>query len=202
MSIPLSVGASTGQKTAATVAAAVFLVISGVGARVFLKVADEVFAGPDPLNAADGASPGFVMPVVALIALAAVGTIATVLLRTIRYGARLTGSVLDVQGAFTSGSADLATADVWLDSEPEYERRPGGEGRRHTGRRIPLLVAQGPSGPRIKLRLRDMNGALLPPRELTALADAVESGTRPEPKAAEVAAVLRRLAHDPLGRLL
>ncbi|WP_432925568.1 hypothetical protein ACQPZZ_33085 [Microbispora sp. CA-135349] len=65
-----------------------------------------------------------------------------------------------------------------------------------------MLVAQNPSGRRIKLRLRDLDGALLPPRELTALADAVESGTRPEPEGTEVATVLRRLAHDPLGRLL
>ncbi|MEV7806219.1 hypothetical protein AB0O28_25065 [Microbispora sp. NPDC088329] len=138
----------------------------------------------------------------AVVVLVGAVTLVVVLLHTFRYGARLTGSVLHVRGTLTSGSADLSTAQVWLDSEPEYERAADGEGRRRTGRRIPLLVAQNPSGRRIKLRLRDLDGALLPPRELTALADAVESGTRPEPEAAEVATVLRRLAHDPLGRLL
>ncbi|WP_433498613.1 hypothetical protein ACQP1K_27680 [Sphaerimonospora sp. CA-214678] len=54
------------------------------------------------------------------------------------------------------------------------------------------------------MRLHTRGRTLLPPAELLALADAIESSRRAEPdatRAAETAAVLRHLATDPIARL-
>ncbi|MEV7012761.1 hypothetical protein [Streptosporangium sp. NPDC051022] len=123
-------------------------------------------------------------------------------LGTFRFRAVLDGSVLEVRDTFTTRRADLSRARVWLDSSPEYTG--SGDTRRRTGRRIPHLAVQDRDGARVRLRLRTPGG-FLPPHELAALAEAVESGHRTGPeaeRAAEAVDILRRLGTDPITKIL
>ncbi|GAT65339.1 hypothetical protein PS9374_00972 [Planomonospora sphaerica] len=116
------------------------------------------------------------------------------LLGVLRFRARLEGNVLEVRGAFTTRRVDLSRARVWLDSFPDRSRA---RDRRSAGGRIPhlCLYAQERGGRKVPLRLGGRRG-LLPPHELAAMADAVDSGHRigPEAEAASrTALLLRRL---------
>lgn len=123
-----------------------------------------------------------------------------VLLGIFRFRAELEGGVVEVHGAFTTRRVDLARARVWLDSFPECSRA-----RDLTGRRLPYLYmyAQEPGGRKVLLRLRAAR-AFLPPHELAALADAIESGRRTgqdAERASRTADLLRRLSADPAVRV-
>lgn len=210
--VQLSVNASTGQKVTVSVIALLFLAVLGGIAGV----ATLVIGGPAPdfpeSGSMDTPFDGFpgagVKLLFAVIAVLMVGFVGTMVLGTYRRRAVLSGTVLEVRGLLGTRRADLATARVWIDSEPEYVRNPHGEGTIPTGRRVPHLVAEDPGdGRRIRLRLHSMARTLLPPHELNALANAVESGTRAgsdvdASQAADTATLLRRLADDPIARLL
>ncbi|MEU7989015.1 hypothetical protein AB0B56_29535 [Streptosporangium canum] len=190
--LELSVGASTGAKIGVALFAIPFI---GVPLFVISRVvrADELFSERLSLGLS------FLS---ALVPLAVMVVFLVNALGTFRFRAVLTGSVLEVRQTFTTRSADLARATVWLDSSPEY--LDAGQGRRPTGRRIPHLYAQEPGGARIRIRLRTAGG-FLPPHELVALADAVESGRRTGPeaeRASQAADLLRRLGTDPITRIL
>ncbi|WP_182906432.1 hypothetical protein [Microbispora sp. H13382] len=199
MTIPLSVGASPGQKTTA--------VIVSLASLVLLTVAAWIFFGPAAAAADDlphefGQLHVLVQGAFCLVAAVLTGMLAILLLRAFRSAARLTGTVLEVRGALETRRADLATAPVRLDSRAAG---PAGDSAAPTGWRIPLLIAGADPDRPVTLRLRDLAGTLLPSPELHALAAAVESGTRQEAhaaSAAEAAALLRRLADDPLARML
>ncbi|MFC4589713.1 hypothetical protein [Sphaerisporangium corydalis] len=142
----------------------------------------------------------------AVIALLMVGFVATMVLGTYRRRAVLDGTTLEVRGLLGTRQADLAASRVWIDSEPEYVRNPNGEGTIPTGRRVPHLVAEdGRNRRKIRLRLHSMARTLLPPHELNALADAIDTGARPGQDAAQAtstSSLLRRLADDPIARLM
>ncbi|MEV7964674.1 hypothetical protein AB0O34_01650 [Sphaerisporangium sp. NPDC088356] len=204
--------ASTGQKVTVSVIALLFLAVLGGIAGVATVVLGRPTTTSPSGGLADSPFDGFpgtgVKVLFALIAVLMVGFVATMVLGTYRRRAVLSGTVLEVRGLLGTRQADLATARVWIDSEPEYVRNPHGEGTIPTGRRVPHLVAEDPgNGRKIRLRLHSMARTLLPPHELNALANAVESGARPgsdvdASQAANTATLLRRLADDPVARLL
>ncbi|MFF5245778.1 hypothetical protein ACFY3V_15985 [Streptosporangium sp. NPDC000095] len=180
--LKLSVGASTGMKIAAILLAVPFVgfplfAISEIGRAVELSLDDPSLILTLPLA---------LVMVVFLI----------VLLGVLRFRAEMEGSVVEVHSAFTTRRVDLARAHVWLDSFPECSRA-----RDLTGHRLPYLYlyAQEPGGRKILLRLRAAH-AFLPPRELGALADAIESDHRTgqdAERASRTADLLRRLSADP-----
>jgi hypothetical protein len=221
----ISVHASRGQKIVASVFAIFFLavltVIAGGGAFVIFgfslltgnSAADDGNQGfPDGLppdlttGVDDGIGLGTTVFAVlfGLVVLAIALVMIMLLLQTFRHRAGLAGTTLEVTGALSTHRADLANARVRIDSVPEYTR-DANDRTVPTGRRIPRLIAQGVSGRPVRLRLHGSDRGLLPPDELIALAAAIESGTRTEPdatQAAETATLLRRLATDPIARLL
>jgi hypothetical protein len=211
--VHLSVNASTGQKVTVSVIGLLFLAvlggIAGVAALVLGGSAPDFSSGglTGALDPSTGGFPNTAVKIIfGMIAVLMVGFVGTMLLGTYRRRAILVGTVLEVRGLLGTRQADLATAQVWIDSEPEYVRNPHGEGSVPTGRRVPHLVAEDQrSGRKIRLRLHNMARTLLPPHELNALAGAIDSGTRPETDASQAsntATLLRRLADDPIARLL
>ncbi|MER5420142.1 hypothetical protein [Streptosporangium roseum] len=182
--LKLSVSVSTGAKIGALFSAIFFI---GISLFMILKIerADGLFTGGFQI---------FLLPPVVVMAVSLIS-----LLGLFRFRAGLQGSVLEVRGAFTRRKVDLARARVWLDSFPERSRA---RDRGLTGRRTRhlYLFAQEQGASKVLLRLRAARG-FLPPHELTALADAIESGYRPSPEAAQAAALLRRLATDPTVRI-
>ncbi|MGI5162199.1 hypothetical protein [Microbispora sp. CA-102843] len=111
--------------------------------------------------------------------------------RVLRYRADLCGTVLVLQGALKAKRFDLSSAEVDMDASPI--------------RRIPYVRIYDPASGRGRLFLRDVRTPLAPPGDLLALADAIESGRRPEAfaeQATRTATTLRRLATDPVARLI
>ncbi|MER7207344.1 hypothetical protein ABT340_09730 [Streptosporangium sp. NPDC000239] len=196
--LKLSAGASTGSKIIMSVLALPFVALP---LFVILMVRDQHTSTDYPYYPPDH-SP-FRIEYLVLLIFALVGTVFLGgLVAAFRFRATLTGSVLEVRRTFRTRRADLATARVWLGSTPEYEG--SGEHRHQTGRTIPHLTARDYTGPKVRLHLRTVNG-FLPPHELVALADAVESGHREGPdaeQASRTAEVLRRLGTDPMIGLL
>ncbi|WP_436761197.1 hypothetical protein [Streptosporangium sp. V21-05] len=187
--LKLSVGASTGMKIGA-----ILLAVPFVGVPLFaiskLERAVQLSAEGSSLDSQILMVPFVVVLVVFLV----------VLLGIFRFRAEMRGSVVEVHGAFTTRRVDLARAHVWLDSFPECSRA-----RDLTGRRLPYLYlyAQEPGGRKVLLRLRAAR-AFLPPREVAALADAIESGHRTgqgAEQALRTADLLRRLSADPATRV-
>ncbi|GAA1310226.1 hypothetical protein Psi02_40240 [Planotetraspora silvatica] len=206
----ISVHATRGQKIAASVFGIIFLGILagvvGIGALVFSAfVAVDAEPGfPDSIEPdSGGVLYGGAVVFAAfftLIAMVAAAAVVTFLLQTFRGRATLSGTTLELTGALSTRRADLASAHVQIDSVPEYVRNAD-DHVVPTGRRVPRLIAGSASGRPVRLRLHGRDRGLLPPDELNALADAIESGARPEPDAAQAAAILRRLASDPVARL-
>ncbi|MGJ6962638.1 hypothetical protein ACSDR0_12075 [Streptosporangium sp. G11] len=177
------------MKIGATLLAAPF-----VGIPLFaiskLEGAVEPSTGGPPLGSQILMVPFVVVLVVFLI----------VLLGIFRFRAQVEGGVVEVHGAFTTRRVDLARARVWLDSFPECSRV-----RDLTGRRLPhlYLYAQEPGGRKVLLRLRAAR-AFLPPHELAALADAIESDHRTgqdAEQASRTVDLLRRLSTDPATKV-
>ncbi|MEU4404343.1 hypothetical protein AB0F88_07460 [Streptosporangium sp. NPDC023963] len=195
MSIPsrgplkLSVGASTGMKIGAILLTVPFVGLP-LSAISELERAVQLSTG--------GSALGFQLLMVPFVV--ALVVFLVVLLGIFRFRAELEGGVVEVHGAFTTRRVDLARARVWLDSFPECSRA-----RDLTGRRLPYLYmyAQEPGGRKVLLRLRAAR-AFLPPHELAALADAIESGRRTgqdAERASRTADLLRRLSADPAVRV-
>ncbi|GAA4578341.1 hypothetical protein GCM10023194_00970 [Planotetraspora phitsanulokensis] len=208
----ISVHATRGQKIAASVFGIFFLGILAGVVGVGALVASAFFAVDAETGLSDSIDNGGILyggavlfaAFFALIAMIAAAAVVTFLLQTFRSRATLSGSTLELTGALSTRRADLASAPVRIDTVPEYVRDPH-DRVVPTGRRIPRLIAVDPSGRPVRLRLHGRDRGLLPSAELNALADAIESGTRPEPDAAhatQTAAILRRLATDPLARLI
>ncbi|MCT9934126.1 hypothetical protein N5079_28350 [Planotetraspora sp. A-T 1434] len=111
--------------------------------------------------------------------------------QVLRFRADLLGTVLVIQGAMRAKRLDLSSAQVRIDA---------------TGvRRIPCLQIFEPPSSSGRLYLRDFRTPLMPPDDLLAIAHAIEAGIRPEPfadQATQTAVTLRRLATDPLTRLI
>ncbi len=122
--------------------------------------------------------------VVALVA-------AYLLLRVLRAGAWLEGSMLHVRAALRTQKQDLSTADIEGGSRPVNAKR------------VEVLTATDPkSGRRVTLPLRGGGLTLLPSEQLRMLANAitnhrVQSG--PEDRAFAVAERLREFANDPFS---
>jgi hypothetical protein len=110
----------------------------------------------------------------------------------VRAGAWLSGTRLIVRN-LTMRTVDLAAArSVALGTRTESrEVATGSAGRPE---RIPMLTVSDGAGT-VRLRLRSREGALLPPAEMRALADAL--ATARCPGAPEAAAWLRAIAADP-----
>ncbi|WP_433348366.1 hypothetical protein ACQP25_33575 [Microtetraspora malaysiensis] len=110
-----------------------------------------------------------------------------------RFRAVLTGTTVSVRKILRTKHADLATADVRIDTVllglPRLNAKEPGR------RKLRLVLDQSALG---------FSGKPLPDHELVRLAEALESGmpTRPHAaQAAQAAAFLRRLAIDPLAHL-
>ncbi|MBE3008317.1 hypothetical protein IL992_03835 [Microbispora sp. NEAU-D428] len=128
---------------------------------------------------------------VALITLVPVFAMTYLSVRVLRFRADLFGTVLVIQGALKAKRFDLSTAHVRLDAT--------------IGRRIPYLQIVESASASGRLYLRDVHTPLMPPDDLLAIAEAIESGRRPEPfagQAIQTAMTLRRLATDPLARII
>ncbi|WP_432928233.1 hypothetical protein ACQPZZ_01570 [Microbispora sp. CA-135349] len=126
---------------------------------------------------------------VALIGLVPAIAMTYLSVRVLRFRADLFGTVLVIQGAVKAKRFDLSTAHVRLDAT--------------SGRRIPYLQIVESASAGGRLYLRDARTPLMPPDDLLAVAEAIESGRRPEPfagQATETATALRRLASDPVIR--
>ncbi|MFF3441005.1 hypothetical protein [Streptosporangium sp. NPDC002721] len=194
MSIPshgplkLSVGASTGMKIGA-----ILLTVPFVGFPLFVISKLE-----RAVQFSEGSALGFQLLMVPFVV--ALLVFLVVALGIFRFRAEMEGSVVEVHGAFTTRRVDLARARVWLDSFSERSRA-----RDLTSHRLPYLYmyAQEPGGRKVLLRLRAAR-AFLPPHELAALADAIESGHRTgedADQAARTADLLRRLSADPAVKI-
>ncbi|TQS25263.1 hypothetical protein [Microbispora sp. KK1-11] len=126
---------------------------------------------------------------VAAIGLVPVFAMTYLSVRVLRFRADLFGTVLVIQGALKSKRFGLSTAYVRLDAT--------------SGRRIPYLQIVESASASGRLYLRDVHTPLMPAGDLLAVAEAIESGRRPEPfagQAIQTAMALRRLASDPLAR--
>ncbi|NUT11309.1 MAG: hypothetical protein HOQ38_12615 [Nonomuraea sp.] len=197
MITPLSVGAGTGQKVFtvlfALLLAAVLggvVTVAGVVLGLFDTVVMSAGDPADPFPDDPAAPPLLIGGFVLVAVLGIVVLFAVMVLSVFRHSASLDGGTLRVRGAFRTRRADLTRARTWIDSAPA----PGGDEPVSSRRRVPLLVAQEEGGPRVRVKLHDARGSLLPPHELTALADAIGTG--------KTADFLRRLADDPAARLL
>ncbi|MFF4416291.1 hypothetical protein ACFYY8_27530 [Streptosporangium sp. NPDC001559] len=189
----LSAGASTGSKITLSVLALPF---TALPLFAILMVRDQHVSYPPDY------SPFRIEYAVLLVFVLVATVFLGGLVAAFRFRATLAGSVLEVRRTFRTRQANLATARVRLGSTPEYAG--SGEHRHQTGRNIPHLIAQDQGGPKVRLHLRAPNG-YLPPHELIALADAVESGHRhgqEAEQASRTAEVLRRLGTDPVAGLL
>jgi|GEM_PF-1893801 len=104
----------------------------------------------------------------------------------------LDGSVLVQRRVGRKRKCDLSGAEVWIE---KISPNPAG-----TTAELPRLVARTPGGPTLRLWLRDPDRrrAMLPPRELLALADAISAGGDRGSQVNSVITFLRRMATDPL----
>ncbi|MFI6323874.1 hypothetical protein ACIBG8_40550 [Nonomuraea sp. NPDC050556] len=191
MATPLSVGATRGQKIFISVFALVFVAILSGAIFILTTFILPGFLGTE--TESDFGPPSWLVYAIggffALVFLTIVIVFVTVIVATFRHKASLDGSRLQVTGAYRTRSVDLATARAWIGTQPA----PGGDEPLAARRRIPLLYAQD-QGRRVRLRLHDNTGSLLPPDELLALAAAMPEGP--------TADQLRHLATDPTARLL
>lgn len=131
------------------------------------------------------------------------GLIVPLFLTVFRNAAWLEGTTLVVRKPFVTRRCDLATAQLWADSVPEYTSAGNGV-TTATGRRIPRLRAQdSATGKPAEIQLHDpATRNLLAPQGLLALANAISAGRRPEPdewRAQQIANALRAMAHDPIA---
>ena len=121
---------------------------------------------------------------------------------SVRQGARLEGTRLTVTG-LTSRSVDLRAArSVTLHASADSQTSVSSDGSIVSSRgttRTPVLTVDGPGGP-VRLRLRSLEGVLIPAGQMVALADAL--GTTAAPGAREAAGWLRAMAADPRTMLL
>ncbi|MEV0624043.1 hypothetical protein AB0I81_62770 [Nonomuraea sp. NPDC050404] len=177
LSTRLSVGASTGWKISTIVFALVCAAFLGF------------FVGGGMVGT--GTAPTEFPPLIAALLVAwplfVVIFMVTRTLRAFRYAAWLEGTTLSVRGAYRTRRVDLSRVTSWT-----YRAAFQAEGAENAdqSRRVPVLVVEGDRGRRLlELRLHNGRGAVLPPHELTALADAVAEGP--------AADSLRRWAADP-----
>lgn len=216
--IPLSVGASPGQRVFAAVVGvlftafgAVFVLLPVLADRMLSRLtgtgdpfpsydeARDLPPGLLPPELHDGSTTSALGPArfVGLCGLPVVLLGLYLLLRVLRTAAWLDGTRASVRGALGTRTVDLATAEV-----------RGGALVHRVGDgaavRVPTLIARDrDSGRQITVPLRGMGLAALPPSELRALADAITAG-RPtggrDADAHALAGQLRTMAADPLGR--
>jgi hypothetical protein len=113
----------------------------------------------------------------------------------------LDGSVVSKRGAFLTGRADLATAEVRMGGIDHTRTHHHGVHEYRTVVRIPALVATDTaSGKTVKVPLRGQGLDLLPPHELRALAGALSMNTSAgAERARAIAAHLTAIAADPLA---
>jgi hypothetical protein len=120
----------------------------------------------------------------------------------VRQGARLEGTRLTVTGR-RSRSIDLRSAQsVTLHASADSQTSMSSDGSLASTRgttRTPVLTVHGPGGP-VGLRLRSLDGVLIPAPQMIALADALSSTACPGSR--EAVYWLRTMAADPRTMLL
>ncbi|WP_182897900.1 hypothetical protein [Microbispora sp. H10830] len=144
---------------------------------------------PDYLGC-DGSFVLILLVGIVMLDLISVIVMAYLSVRVLRYRVELCGTVLVMQGALKAKRFELSSAEVDMDAT--------------TIRRIPYVRIYDPASGRGRLFLRDVGTPLMPPGDLLVLADAIESGRRPEAfaeQATRTATTLRRLATDPVARV-
>lgn len=154
-----------------------------VGLAVLPVVALVLLAAVGIIGGAFDHDPGLI-GVGAFFTLLTAGAIVGLVFWARRCGAWLEGTVLVTRGLVTTRRYDLATAEVGADSIPETTAVSTGQTviAVPTGRRIPLLAIRDVrTGRRTKLVLRPRGSGLLAPVQLVALAAAIERGPRPYP---------------------
>ncbi|NUT33919.1 MAG: hypothetical protein HOV79_12685 [Hamadaea sp.] len=121
-----------------------------------------------------------------------------VLVFALRHRSWLVGTVVAKRGAFLTRRADLATAEISMGAVTHTQRHEHGVRDYRTVVRIPaLVVTDAATGRGMKIPLRGQGLDLLPPTQLSALAEAL--GANPAPRARAIAEHLRSLAADPLA---
>ncbi|MFI9526736.1 hypothetical protein [Micromonospora rosaria] len=151
---------------------------------------------------AQGASPGAAAVVALLFAGTAALAMTLLVVWTARAGAALAGTELTVRG-LVSRTVDLRSATaVTLHAMAQSQAGVASDGSVvATGgvTRVPVLTVTTP-GRTVRLRLRSLDGVLLPAGQMVALADAL--GWARCPGAREAADWLRAMAADPRTMLL
>ncbi|SCL19903.1 hypothetical protein GA0070624_1866 [Micromonospora rhizosphaerae] len=214
--LPLSVGASPGQRVFAAIVGVLFTAI-GAAFVLLPMLADgllrRITGFGDPLPSYEDARdlpPGMLPPDLSGSPSAGLGPGRLVglcgipfallglylVLRVLRTAAWLEGTRAHVRGVLGTRAVDLAAAEVTAGA---VGYRAGDE----AVVRVPTLVARDPgTGRRVTIPLRGMGLATLPPHELRALADAITAG-RPtggrHDEAHALAGRLRTMAGNPLG---
>lgn len=114
-----------------------------------------------------------------------------------RYGAWLDGTVLTVRGLRTRTVDLAAVRAVYLSATNEMTAGTSVQGPvvMSGGLRTPVITVVDGAGTTVKLRLRSREGGLIPPAEMTFLAQAL--ATARCPGAGETAAWLRAMAASP-----
>lgn len=202
--VPLSVGPRPGTRIATAIGC---LAAIGFGVyffattnlagpaeehRIVIDGRGEEFPGTPAGTDLVSAGVGDLLRLTGLCMLAFVLLGGYLLLRTLRYSAWLDGTRGYVRGALLTRSADLSRAQV--------AATVTGGGVPQVGYRMPAIDAHDrATGQRIRIPLRGQGLGLLPPAELSALADAIMTGRTGTDPAAPIAARLRAMAADPFA---
>lgn len=202
--VKLSTGASTAAKTVSSALAVIMLLIGGAAALAgygLMQGGQTAITTSIPNDTSRADEPATDAEIAAGIAGAACGLIFLLIavylvVRVLRSGAWLQGSVLVVRGAVRTKKSDLSKARISGGTKLKSPNDPGGE-------RVQVITVTDPdSGKSLTLSLRGSGAAMLPADQLRMLANAItnqRSRSGPDDQAFAVAEHLRKFASDPFS---
>jgi hypothetical protein len=202
--VKLSIGSSAAVKLLTVIAGAIMVLIGAVVALIGYEftqegreaitstVPDDITRNTLPSTSAETAA-GFAGAACALLV---IGVAVYLMLRVLRTGAWLEGSVLHVRGAMRTKRRDLAKARISGGTQWRSTEGKGGE-------RVQVIIAADPvSGKTLTLPLKGAGRSMLPAEELRMLANAItnqRSRSGDDDSAFVVAERLRGFARDPFS---
>jgi hypothetical protein len=202
--VKLSIGSSAPVKLLTTIVGAIMLLIGAVIALIgygFTQEGREAINSTIPDDATRNTLPTSSAETAAGIAGAACASLVIlvtvyVMLRVLRTGAWLEGSVLHVRGAVATKRRDLSKAGISGGTQWKSTEGRGGE-------RIQVIIATDPdSGKALTLPLRGSGKSMLPADQLRMLANAItnqRARSGDDDPAFVVAERLRGFAKDPFS---
>jgi hypothetical protein len=202
--VKLSIGSSAPVKLLTVVVGAIMVVIGAAVALIaygFTQEGREAITSTVPDDITRNTLPSTSAETAAGItgatcALLVIGVAAYLMLRVLRTGAWLEGSVLHVRGAMRTKKRDLSTAGISGGTQWKSTEGKGGE-------RVQVLIATDPdSGKALTLRLGGPGKSMLPAEQLRMLANAItnqRARSGDDDPAFVVADRLRGFARDPFS---